>query len=62
MNGPRLYLNVPDLRLDEDVEEVLGTFLLTDDGGQVLQQTGRPGGERRGHTEIEIYLGFAPIG
>ena len=56
MNGAGLYLNVPHLRLDEDMEEVLRTFPLTDDGGQVLQQTGGPGGESRGHSQIVLSL------
>lgn len=56
MNGSRLYFNVPDLRLDEDMEEVLGTFPLADDGGQVLQQAGGPGGEGGDHTEILLCL------
>ena len=56
MNCPRLYLDVPHLRLYEDMEEVLGAFPLTDDGGHVLQQTGRPAGERRDHCEIVLRL------
>ena len=31
VNGSWLYFYVPDLRLDEDMEEVLRTFPLTDD-------------------------------
>ena len=43
---PWLDDNVPHLRLDESVEEVVRAPPLTDDGVHVLQQTGGPGGQR----------------
>ena len=46
MDSARLDLELPDLRLDEDMEVVAGASLTAEDGVHILQQAGWPGLER----------------